>query len=254
MVVRQRQRIGTNRYQDDKADENDNNNALLDEDEQEALIQQLQKDYIQQSERLEKIFTILCRFIVPMISFIYTLLLEHWYNDSYHHDNKSMQGSHDDTLPYNNRHHNVISLRYIHLILNVIIHWYIPKGILRKPNLSPSETIRTTSKPKASSITIESEKTVSLTVWYGVYLPYFLTLLITAIAHWMIRHQRPQLLNMRIMKSTAEDALFNYYHFTLCASATIFLLSAWYIQEDHHEYIDRTINDLKLHKYQYKSL
>jgi hypothetical protein len=92
-------------------------------------------------------------------------------------------------------------------------------------------------------------------LWYGVYLPYFLTIIITAIAHWMIRQQQTQTIYAQSVTTTApEEVLNHYYHLTLCISATVFLLSACYIQQDHHEHIYKTINDLKTHKYQYKSL
>jgi hypothetical protein len=52
MALRQRQRNGTNQYHQVKADDIDNNNTLLDEDEQETLIQQINDEYLQQSERL----------------------------------------------------------------------------------------------------------------------------------------------------------------------------------------------------------
>jgi Trk-type K+ transport system membrane component len=256
MALRQRQRNGTNQYHHVKADDIDNDNTLLDEDEQEILIQQIHDEYLQQSERLEKVFTVLCRFIIPVLSFIYTLLLHYQNHESNYRNGNTSKPSHDDKSPYPNRHHHVITLRYIHLILNFIIHWYIPKGVFRKP-ISPSENTTTTKTTTKTTTTTTSmggnETTVSLIMWYGVYLPYFLTLLITAIAHWMIRQQKSQL-QYAHYGATMEDALSNYFHLTLSISATIFLLSAWYIQHDHHDHIHKIIDDLKLHKYQYKSL
>jgi hypothetical protein len=255
MTIRLRQ---TNRDRDVKADEIEmTNDILLDEDEQEALIQQIHEDYLQQSERLEKVFTIICRLIVPILSLMYTILLHHLHQKSNHRNISTTKPSHQADSTNRNLSQNVITVRCVHLILNFIIHWYIPKAIFRKPKTVPllknatGSTTTTTIMAKSGG----SETAVSFTLWYGVYLPYCLTILIMAIAHWMIRQRRSHLLLIGdVATTTTEDALENYYHLTLCSSATIFLLSAWYIQQDHHENIHKTIHDLKSYKYQYKSL
>ena len=234
-----------------------NDDILLDEDEQETLIQQIHDDYLQQSQRIEYIFTSMCHFIIPILSCIYAIFL-HYY-ESKHRNINTAKPFHDKNDATSHLHHKLMTLRLIHLILNVIIHWYIPKGIFRKPmsprdNITCNHTSTTTVTAKAITKTGDkSTTTVSLTLWYGVYLPYFLTLLITAIVHWMIRHQQAQSKYAQYGITTV-DTLYNYYHSTLCISATIFFLSAWYIQHDHHEHIYQTINDLKSYKYQYKSL
>ena len=264
MALRQRQHNGTNQHHHAKADETDNKNILLDEDEQETLIQQINDEYIQQSERLEKVFTIICRYIIPIISFIYALILHYRYHDSNDRNSNATKPSHHDKMPDQNLHHHVITLRYIHLFLNFIIHWYIPKGIFRKSTPPSAENTTRTTTTSSEKTSAGEETTVSLILWYGVYLPYFLTLLITAIAHWMIRQQQQQQQSQSksplqtshfVTRTFTEDSLYyNYYHSIFCISATIFLLSAWYIQRDHHEHLCKNINDLKSYKYQYKSL
>ena len=265
MALRQRRHNGTNRYDNDReseidskrisdnSEEIDKNTTLMDEDDQATLIQQIHDEYLHQSERLEKVFKVLCRFIIPALSVAYTIFLNyHETNQRNSSTEKPSTGNHAESGQDPPLQHQLITLRYIHLILNIIVHWYIPKAILRKL-IPPTKRVvdSTTTTPKTTS-TGSSETTVSLTSWYGVYLPYFLTLLITAISHWMIRQQQSH--SHHKQYETTQDVVYNYYHSTLCISATIFILSAWYIQRDHHEHLYEIINDLKLYKYQYKSL
>ncbi len=233
MTLRRRQPVETNENRHD--DEIDSTNmTLLDEDDQEILIQQLRIEYQQQSDRLEYIFTILCRFIVPSLSLLYTIILKY----------RELKHTNENTP--NTSLNQLITFRWIHLVLNILIHWNIPRGIFRRPILAQeSITIIKTTTPASGKIAFSS-----IILWYGVYLPYFLTLFITAMAHWMIRQQQlPQ-----VHYTTAAETFFSYFHVTLCISTTIFILSAWYIQYDHHDYVYNSINELQSYKYDYKSL
>jgi hypothetical protein len=233
MTLRRRQRVEKNEnHHDDEIDST--NMTLLDEDDQEILIQQLRIEYRQQSDRLDYIFTILCRFIVPSLSLLYTVILE--YQESNQTNTKTQRSSPNQ----------LITLRWIHLVLNILIHWNIPRGMFRRSILAQESTTNTkTTTPGSGNIASNS-----IILWYGVYLPYFLTLFITAMAYWMIRQQQlPQ-----VHYTASAEILYSYFHVTLCISASIFILSALYIKCDHHDYVYNSINELQSYKYEYKSL
>jgi NADH:ubiquinone oxidoreductase subunit 5 (subunit L)/multisubunit Na+/H+ antiporter MnhA subunit len=193
----------------------DNDASPIDEDDQDEMIEKIQQQFTQQSGSIEYVFEILCRVGATVLLIFFAIVLHYRKSNATNED-------HDQSF--------VVSIRWLHTVLSVLTNWSIPQ-ILKEPQV-----------PKLNShasiaATKHHHRTSSL--WYLLYLPLFISVIISCIATWIARK--------------LDDVESIYYHYGLCISSGVLLLSAFLLRNDHQQ-LRESIHDLQKSKYRYKAL
>jgi hypothetical protein len=187
----------------------------IDEDDQDEMIDKIQQQFTQQSESVEYVFQGLCRVGGIGLLLLFAIVLQYRKSiATYEEREKSL----------------VVSFRWLHAALSVLTNWSIPQ-ILREP---PESKLNS-----HASIAATKYHHRRSPLWYLLYLPFFISVIISCIATWIARK--------------LDDVESIYYHYGLCISSGILLLSAFLLRNDHHQ-LRESIHDLQKSKYRYKAL